>query len=85
MLGILSIRENTCDRRASIVSRFNDGENDVFLLSLAGGTGLTLTGADTIIHYDPWWNPAVEEQERPCLPIGQDKVVQVFKLIQEKQ
>jgi SNF2 family DNA or RNA helicase len=72
--------------RASIVSRFNDGENDVFLLSLkAGGTGLTLTGADTIIHYDPWWNPAVEEQATDrAYRIGQDKVVQVFKLITRK-
>ena len=66
--------------------RFNDGENDVFLLSLkAGGTGLTLTGADTIIHYDPWWNPAVEEQATDrAYRIGQDKVVQVFKLITRK-
>ena len=69
--------------RASIVSRFNEGENQVFLLSLkAGGTGLTLTGADTVIHYDPWWNPAVEEQATDrAYRIGQDKVVQVFKLI----
>lgn len=72
--------------RASIVSRFNEGESDVFLLSLkAGGTGLTLTGADTIIHYDPWWNPAVEEQATDrAYRIGQDKVVQVFKLITRK-
>lgn len=69
--------------RADMVSRFNGGEGDVFLLSLkAGGTGLTLTGADTVIHYDPWWNPAVEEQATDrAYRIGQDKVVQVFKLI----
>lgn len=71
--------------RASMVSRFNGGEGDVFLLSLkAGGTGLTLTGADTVIHYDPWWNPAVEEQATDRVyRIGQDKVVHVFKLITE--
>lgn len=69
--------------RSSIVSRFNGGEGQVFLLSLkAGGTGLTLTGADTVIHYDPWWNPAVEEQATDrAYRIGQDKVVQVFRLI----
>lgn len=69
--------------RASIVSKFNEGEGKVFLLSLkAGGTGLTLTGADTVIHYDPWWNPAVEEQATDrAYRIGQDKVVHVFKLI----
>lgn len=69
--------------RSAIVSRFNEGEGQVFLLSLkAGGTGLTLTGADTVIHYDPWWNPAVEEQATDrAYRIGQDKVVQVFRLI----
>ena len=69
--------------RSSMVSRFNEGEGQVFLLSLkAGGTGLTLTGADTVIHYDPWWNPAVEEQATDrAYRIGQDKVVQVFRLI----
>jgi SNF2 family DNA or RNA helicase len=69
--------------RSTIVSRFNEGEGQVFLLSLkAGGTGLTLTGADTVIHYDPWWNPAVEEQATDrAYRIGQDKVVQVFRLI----
>ena len=71
--------------RASMVSRFNQGEGDVFLLSLkAGGTGLTLTGADTVIHFDPWWNPAVEDQATDrAYRIGQDKVVHVFKLITE--
>ncbi|NLN65044.1 MAG: DEAD/DEAH box helicase family protein [Clostridiaceae bacterium] len=69
--------------RSDIVARFNEGEGQVFLLSLkAGGTGLTLTGADMVIHYDPWWNPAVEEQATDrAYRIGQDKVVQVFKLI----
>lgn len=69
--------------RSEIVSRFNGGEGQVFLLSLkAGGTGLNLTGADTVIHYDPWWNPAVEDQATDRVyRIGQDKVVQVFRLI----
>jgi len=71
--------------RASMVSRFNEGEGEVFLLSLkAGGTGLTLTGADMVIHFDPWWNPAVEDQATDrAYRIGQDKVVHVFKLITE--
>lgn len=75
--------QTPASERATIVSRFNDGEGQVFLLSLkAGGTGLNLTGADTVIHYDPWWNPAVEEQATDrAYRIGQEKVVQVFKLI----
>lgn len=49
--------------RAELVRRFNDGEVPVFLISLkAGGTGLNLTGADTVIHYDPWWNLAAQNQ-----------------------
>lgn len=49
--------------RLEMVNRFNEGEKEVFLISLkAGGTGLNLTGADTVILYDLWWNPAVEEQ-----------------------
>jgi len=73
------------EERASMVAGFNGGEGDVFLLSLkAGGTGLNLTGADVVIHYDPWWNPAVEEQATDrAYRIGQDKVVHVFKLITE--
>jgi SNF2 family DNA or RNA helicase len=55
----------------------------VFLISLkAGGTGLNLTGADIVIHFDPWWNPAVEEQATDrAYRIGQNNSVQVFKLI----
>ena len=69
--------------RQSLVERFQGGEGDVFLISLkAGGTGLTLTGADTVIHYDPWWNPAVENQATDrAYRIGQDKPVFVHKLI----
>jgi SNF2 family DNA or RNA helicase len=51
------------EERLHQVERFNGGEGKLFLISLrAGGTGLNLTGADTVIHFDPWWNPAVEEQ-----------------------
>jgi SNF2 family DNA or RNA helicase len=55
----------------------------LFLISLkAGGTGLNLTAADTVIHYDPWWNPAVENQATDrAHRIGQDKPVFVYKLI----
>jgi superfamily II DNA or RNA helicase len=69
--------------RMDMVKRFNRGETDVFLISLkAGGTGLNLTGADMVIHFDPWWNPAVEEQATDrAYRIGQKNVVQVFKLI----
>lgn len=69
--------------RADMVTRFNNGENSIFLISLkAGGTGLNLTGADTVIHYDPWWNPAVEEQATDrAYRIGQKHSVEVVKLI----
>lgn len=69
--------------RQSLVERFQGGEAEVFLISLkAGGTGLTLTGADTVIHYDPWWNPAAENQATDrAYRIGQDKPVMVHKLI----
>jgi len=57
----------------------------LFLISLkAGGTGLNLTAADTVIHYDPWWNPAVENQATDrAHRIGQDKPVFVYKLLTE--
>lgn len=69
--------------RSDYVKRFNAGEGSVFLISLkAGGTGLNLTGADTVIHYDPWWNPAVEEQATDRVyRIGQKNSVHVIKLI----
>lgn len=74
----------TVDRQA-LVERWQAGEGEVFLISLkAGGTGLTLTGADTVIHYDPWWNPAAENQATDrAYRIGQDKPVFVHKLICE--
>jgi SNF2 family DNA or RNA helicase len=71
--------------RETPVQRFQAGEVPIFLISLkAGGTGLTLTRADTVIHYDPWWNPAVENQATDrAHRIGQDKTVFVYKLIAE--
>lgn len=70
-------------KRMSLVDNFNGGENSVFLISLkAGGTGLNLTSADIVIHFDPWWNPAVEEQATDrAHRIGQKNVVEVIKLI----
>ncbi|MFB3304094.1 SNF2-related protein [Pseudomonas sp. AMR01] len=72
----------TLDRRTP-VKNFQDGKTPLFLISLkAGGTGLNLTAADTVIHYDPWWNPAVENQATDrAYRIGQDKPVFVYKLI----
>jgi SNF2 family DNA or RNA helicase len=69
--------------RIKMVDRFNQGGADIFLISLkAGNTGLNLTGADTVILYDLWWNPAVEEQAAGrAHRIGQKKVVQVIRLI----
>lgn len=66
-------------------SRFNEGEAELFLISLkAGGTGLNLTGADTVILYDLWWNPAVEEQAiGRAHRMGQKQVVQVIRLVTE--
>ncbi|MHB9095163.1 MAG: DEAD/DEAH box helicase, partial [Eubacteriales bacterium] len=71
------------EQRQEMVRSFNEGEGKVFLISLkAGGTGLNLTGADMVIHFDPWWNPAVEAQAADRTHrIGQKNVVQVFKLI----
>jgi SNF2 family DNA or RNA helicase len=72
-------------RREGMVDRFQEGEVSVFLLSLkAAGTGLNLTRADHVIHYDRWWNPAVEEQATDrAHRIGQTKSVQVHRLIAE--
>ncbi|WP_390898524.1 DEAD/DEAH box helicase [Streptomyces fulvoviolaceus] len=72
-------------RREEMVERFQRGEVPVFLLSLkAAGTGLNLTRATHVVHYDRWWNPAVEDQATDrAYRIGQDKPVQVHKLIAE--
>lgn len=71
------------EKRMNMVKAFNEGENSVFLISLkAGGTGLNLTSADIVIHFDPWWNPAVEEQATDrAHRIGQENVVEVIKII----
>jgi len=71
--------------RIDLCNRFNDGERSLFLLSLkAGGTGLNLTGADTVILYDLWWNPALEQQAADrAHRIGQKNVVQVIRLVAE--
>jgi superfamily II DNA or RNA helicase len=72
----------TKDRQTPI-NDFQSGKVPLFLISLkAGGTGLNLTAADTVIHYDPWWNPAVENQATDrAYRIGQDKPVFVYKLV----
>jgi hypothetical protein len=72
-------------RREEMVARFQAGQAPVFLLSLkAGGTGLTLTRATHVLHYDRWWNPAVEDQATDrAYRIGQDRPVQVHRLIAE--
>jgi superfamily II DNA or RNA helicase len=83
-LAFVELRGDTVDR-ATPVARFQAGEVPLFLLSLkAGGVGLNLTAADSVILYDPWWNPAVEAQAADrAHRIGQDKPVFVYKLIAE--
>ena len=73
-------------KRTEVINSFQNGDVPVFLISLkAGGVGLNLTAADTVIHYDPWWNPAAENQATDrAYRIGQDKPVFVYKLICEK-
>ncbi len=81
-LGYLKLTGSTKNRQ-QLVEEFQTGETPIFLISLkAGGTGINLTAADTVIHYDPWWNPAVENQATDrAHRIGQDKAVFVHKLI----
>ncbi|MBM3201739.1 MAG: DEAD/DEAH box helicase [Chlamydiae bacterium] len=76
--------DGTSKNRLEIVKKFNEDPTiSVFLVSLkAGGTGLNLVGADTVIHYDMWWNPAVENQATDRVHrMGQDKNVSVYKLV----
>ncbi|WP_413303563.1 DEAD/DEAH box helicase [Bacillus sp. 1P10SD] len=75
--------QTPAEERVEICDRFNRGERDLFLISLkAGGTGLNLMSADTVILYDTWWNPAVEEQAADrAHRMGQKNVVQVIKLV----
>jgi SNF2 family DNA or RNA helicase len=69
--------------RKKRVNAFQAGEGDVFLISLkAGGTGLNLTAADYVIHMDPWWNPAVEDQASDrAHRIGQQRPVTIYRLV----
>lgn len=75
--------ETDKETRMELVRQFNEGGADVFLISLkAGGTGLNLTGADVVIHYDPWWNVSAQNQATDrAYRIGQTKGVQVIRLI----
>ncbi|NLK96122.1 MAG: ATP-dependent helicase [Clostridiales bacterium] len=75
--------ETPSKKRMELVDNFNNNDISVFLISLkAGGTGLNLTSADIVIHFDPWWNPAVEDQATDrAHRIGQKKVVEVIKMI----
>src|SRR5207302_5936387 len=81
-ISFVKLTGSTTDR-ATPVKTFQAGEVSVFLISLkAGGTGLNLTTADTVIHYDPWWNPAAEAQATDrAHRIGQKKPVFVHDLI----
>jgi len=81
-IEFVTLRGST-KNRSTPVARFQNGEVSVFLLSLkAGGTGLNLTAADTVIHYDLWWNPAVESKATDrAHRIGQTKPVFVYKLV----
>ncbi|MEJ2619544.1 MAG: DEAD/DEAH box helicase [Candidatus Thiodiazotropha sp.] len=83
-IDYLKLTGQTRDRK-TVVERFQRGEVPLFLISLkAGGVGLNLTAADTVIHYDPWWNPAVERQATDrSHRIGQQQKVFVYKLICE--
>ena len=75
--------ETPPSRRLEMTAEFNEGSGQIFLISLkAGGTGLNLTGADMVIHYDPWWNPAAEEQATDrAYRIGQTRKVEVVRLV----
>ncbi|MEZ4247278.1 MAG: DEAD/DEAH box helicase [Polyangiales bacterium] len=75
----------TPKQREREVSAFQDGEGDLFLISLkAGGTGLNLTAADYVVHLDPWWNPAAEDQASDrAHRIGQTRPVTVYRLVLE--
>lgn len=81
-INYVKLTGQTKDRQTP-VQQFQQGKVSLFLISLkAGGTGLNLTAADTVIHYDPWWNPAVENQATDrAHRIGQNKTVFVYKLV----
>ncbi|MGN0778144.1 MAG: DEAD/DEAH box helicase, partial [Aristaeellaceae bacterium] len=75
--------ETPSGKRLAMTEQFNGGQGQIFLISLkAGGTGLNLTGADMVIHYDPWWNPAAEDQATDrAHRIGQTRKVEVIRLV----
>nr|WP_274380275.1 DEAD/DEAH box helicase [Vibrio navarrensis] len=75
--------QSTSKKRQSAINAFKSGEHNLFLISLkAGGSGLNLTEADTVIHLDPWWNPAVEDQASDrAYRMGQTKPVTVYRLV----
>jgi hypothetical protein len=94
MLGLIETELNAANipyakltgrtrKRDQVIDSFQHGDIPLFLISLkAGGTGLNLTAADTVIHYDPWWNPAVENQASDrAHRIGQTKPVFIYKLV----
>lgn len=94
MLGLIEVELNKRNiryakltgrtrKRDEVIDSFQHGDIPLFLISLkAGGTGLNLTAADTVIHYDPWWNPAVENQASDrAHRIGQNKPVFIYKLV----
>ena len=80
-----SLLTGKTQKREAAINAFQEGDAEVFLISLkAGGVGLNLTAADTVIHYDPWWNPAVERQATDrAYRIGQEKPIFVYKLLTE--
>ena len=83
-VGYLELDGSTSAKvRAQRIEAFQGGEGDVFLMSLrAGGIGVNLTGADYVIHVDPWWNPAVEDQATArAHRIGQTRPVTVYKMV----
>ena len=75
--------KNDKEDRREMVAKFQNGDVDVFLISLkAGGTGLNLTKASAVIHIDPWWNLSAQNQATDrAHRIGQENMVQVFKLV----
>lgn len=75
--------ETPPSKRLEMTEQFNGGQGQIFLISLkAGGTGLNLTGADMVVHYDPWWNPAAEDQATDrAHRIGQTRKVEVIRLV----
>jgi len=81
-IAFVKLTGSTKDRQAPI-EKFQSGEVPIFLISLkAGGMGLNLTAADTVIHFDPWWNPAAENQATDrAHRIGQKQAVFVYKFI----